>query len=134
MDRIIPLPGDWHFSMHMLVTIFNRFYGCFLQPLAVELGYSRIQYNPSKCYEKSSSFVTLIKEEVERQISMIWLRLLPTRKMFDGIRLLSVEDLKKENKYKTAIILSTDLERYENELMSNNDDVMKVTLEFPKDA
>jgi hypothetical protein len=75
MKQIVPIPGDWHTSMHLLVVIFLLFCGGFLQVFQYVIQWRNIVKDPKERFQKSSDFVDLIVGELKRELYLKWLKM-----------------------------------------------------------
>ena len=72
MNQVRECPGDLHIGMHMVCVIFKYFYGGCIQAVQAILHWKRIQLNPLKRYQASSSIIRIMTEELTRVRMLEW--------------------------------------------------------------
>ena len=67
-DKIIMtiLPGDFHFSMHMMECILKVFYTNWLQCFQFAAEFKNIKKDPKERYQRSKDFLSLVGWELEQ--------------------------------------------------------------------
>jgi hypothetical protein len=81
LDQCVALPGDLHGGgFHFLVVVYNLYYGSFIQPIQIALGWKRIRGKDiTQCYQQAAGLVTMILLEVERQLYHAYLAMIALR-------------------------------------------------------
>lgn len=66
VDRLVPIPGDWHFGLNVLIAIFKLYWGGFLQVFSVLLNLKRLTEDPTEHYQAGRVLVLTVHSQVER--------------------------------------------------------------------
>jgi hypothetical protein len=130
LQKVYMLPGDLHGGrFHTLGPVCSLFYGGFLQPIQLALGYKRIlNKKVEKTFEQASILVLRVLREAERAVYDLFLFEMH-RDAFDEMRELA-EDVEA-----LATYLGEQVGRWINEkLRTSTDKMFKFGLNFVKAA
>ena len=101
-------------------AIYKFFYGLFLQPIQVGLGWKKIYGNKiSKCYQQSVELAKLFHEELEQKLFETFLR---TQKQELENSFPSIKDDISSKKY--CIYIATKFEEWKYLKMKNTTDIL----------
>jgi len=128
LQKVYMLPGDLHGGrFHTLGPVYSLFYGGFLQPIQLALGYKRISNKKvEKTFEQASILVLRVRQETERAMYDAFLFEME-RDSWDGMTGL-IADV-----HELATYLADRLEKWiDQKLTSSTDEMFKFGLNFIK--
>jgi hypothetical protein len=130
LQKVYMLPGDLHGGrFHTLGPVCSLFYGGFLQPIQLALGYKRISNKKvEKTFEQASILVLRVLREAERAMYDVFLYEMERDNWYEMAELIA-------DMYELATYLADELEKWiDRKLQSSTDKMFKFRLNFIKVA